>query len=72
MIKRGHPELSISQQCKLVRRYHIRAGQEQLPLLGGHHGLGHVQSPELAGVKHDACRLLRRSAERGHRQIRPT
>lgn len=41
-----------------VRRYHGRAGQERLPLHGGHHGLGHAQGAELAIVEHDARRRL--------------
>jgi len=51
-----------------MRRYRLCAGQERLPLLGGHHGLGDAQGAELAAIEYDACRLLRRSAERGHRK----
>lgn len=55
----------------LVRRYYLRASQKWLPLPGGHHGLGDAQGAELAAIEYDACRLLHRSAERGHCQTRP-
>ena len=58
-------------QSGLVRRHHLPADAQRLPLSGGHHGLVHPQGAGLAHLEHAGGRLLRRGAERGDPQVRP-
>jgi len=55
-------------QSGLVLGHHLHPGQPGISLPRCHHGLGNAQGAELAGVEYDACRLLCRCAERGHRK----
>ena len=54
----------------ILDRFLLRLTPRQpgLSLPRRHHGLGNAQGAELAVVEYDACRLLCRCAERGHRK----
>jgi hypothetical protein len=55
----------------LVRRHHLPADAQRLPLSGRHHGLAYSEGAGLADIEHAGSRLLRRGAERGDPQVRP-
>jgi putative transposase len=59
-------------QPGLVRRHHLHPDAPRLPLSGCCHGLVHPQGFGLAHLEHAGGRLLRRGAERGDPQVRPT
>ena len=59
-------------QSGLVRRHHLSADEKGLPVSGRHHGLVHPKGAGLAHLQHAGSRLLRRGAERGDPQVRPT
>lgn len=54
-----------------VLGHHLSAYAPRVPLSGGDHGLAYPQGSVLADLEHAGGRLLRRSAERGHPQVRP-
>jgi hypothetical protein len=56
----------------LVLGHHLPAHAARVPLSGRHHGLAHPQGSGLAHLEHAGGRLLRRGAERGHPQVRPS